>query len=126
MGCFCLDMPQLALVFGGDSGRRSLSATVLEESPLEVLECEDAEAALSILDFVGDRVALVVADLARTETRRAEALVQAAHARSPSARLVIAHCHGSGGLGVPPGTVVLPSAWVPLDLLRQAEIAGAS
>ena len=46
----------LALVVEDDDSQRAMLSTLIEESDMEVLECDSAEAAVSVLDRIGDSV----------------------------------------------------------------------
>ena len=49
----------LALVVEDDDNQRALLSTLLEESEMEVLECDSAEAAISVLNRIGESVFFV-------------------------------------------------------------------
>jgi DNA-binding response OmpR family regulator len=53
----------LALIVEDDADQRHLVAALLEESDLDVIECESAEAALSVMQRYGNRVLLVFVDI---------------------------------------------------------------
>ena len=50
----------LALVVEDDDNQRALLSTLLEESEMEVLECDSAEAAISVLNRIGESVCFFV------------------------------------------------------------------
>ena len=52
-----------ALIVEDDVEQRQLAATLLEESDLHVIECESAEAAVSVMQRRGESIALVFADI---------------------------------------------------------------
>ena len=52
-----------ALVVEDDAELRWLTATLLEESELDIVECESAEAALAIMLIRGPDVTMVFADI---------------------------------------------------------------
>ena len=55
---------RIALVVEDDAELRWLSATLLEESELDIVECESAEAALAVMLMRGPEVAMIFADIA--------------------------------------------------------------
>ena len=57
------DRHPLALVVEDDDNQRALLSTLLEESEMEVLECDSAEAAVSVLDRIGESVCLLFTDV---------------------------------------------------------------
>ena len=52
----------IALVVEDDIFQRELVVTLLEESEMGVIECEDAEGALGVLDKLGDCVSVMFID----------------------------------------------------------------
>ena len=54
---------RIALVVEDDAELRWLSATLLEESELDIVECESAEAALAVMLMRGPEVAMIFADI---------------------------------------------------------------
>ena len=52
----------LALIGEDDDNQRALLSRLLEESEMEVLECDSAEAAVSVLDRIGERVWFLFTD----------------------------------------------------------------
>jgi CheY-like chemotaxis protein len=56
-------LKRTALVVEDDAEQRWLTALLLQESGLETIECESAEAALAIMLLRGPKVCLVFADL---------------------------------------------------------------
>ena len=55
--------PHLALIVEDDRDVRDLAAALLEETPLDVVEVENAEAALECLQERGGEVAMLFADV---------------------------------------------------------------
>lgn len=54
---------QLVLIVEDDLELRQLTAAILEETSLEIVECESAEAALAVMLIRGAKVALILADI---------------------------------------------------------------
>ena len=52
-----------ALVVENDEAQRTLVSLLLEESEMDVIECESAEAAILVLEESGDNVSIVFTDL---------------------------------------------------------------
>src|SRR3989442_6484237 len=63
----CAEMGQtdraLALIVEDDADVRQLAAALLEESDLAVVECESAEAALSVMQRLDWQVAIIFIDI---------------------------------------------------------------
>ena len=53
----------VALVVEDDDMQREMMATLLEESEFSVIQCENAEAAVSVLKKMGARVAVMLTDV---------------------------------------------------------------
>lgn len=111
----------VALVVEGDDAMRHLAGALIEEAELEVIECSDAEAALSVLERPGLNVALVFADARLSGAMDGVALARTVGQRWPSVRMVVSADGRNESL---PGRAVrLHRPWRPLDLLVQAERA---
>lgn len=83
------DPRRVALVVEDDPAIRALAETLLEETELDVVGCDSAEAALSVLQARGGDVALVFADVRLAGHMDGLQLARAVATLWPRARLVI-------------------------------------
>ena len=97
---------------------------MLEESELDIIECESAEAALAIMLLRGQHVAMIFADIRLSGVMEGIDLVREAKMRWPHLTVILR----SGNVGerleqLLPGVDYMPRPWRPLDLLTAAERA---
>ncbi|KQP30610.1 response regulator receiver protein [Methylobacterium sp. Leaf104] len=114
----------IALVVEDDADVRNLATAVLEESDLDVIACDSAEAAISVLERSGGNVALLFADVRLGAGMDGIALASAVERRWPDVRVVLT----SGGdaravEAMPAQAVYMQKPWRALDVLVQAERA---
>ena len=115
---------QFALVVEDDADQRALTATLLQESGLETVECESAEAALATMLLRGREVCLVFADVLLSGVMDGVDLARELKMRWPSLTVVLTSGSPGPWLGhLPPGVEYLPKPWRPLNLLSAAERA---
>lgn len=119
------ELPRVALVVEDDPEVRALAETLLEETELEVVGCDSAEAALSVLQARGGDVALVFADIRLAGEMDGLQLARAVATLWPRARLVITSGHGLHRPELPTEAVFIAKPWRPLDVLVEAERAAA-
>jgi DNA-binding NtrC family response regulator len=115
----------VALVVEDDTDQRLLLAMLLEESEMQVVECETAEAAICLLDRIGDKVRLLFADVQLAGVLSGADLAVEAKQRFPDMRVVVT----SGKLHpdkLPPDAKFIPKPWRALDVLREAELSMAA
>ncbi|WP_010683865.1 response regulator [Methylobacterium mesophilicum] len=117
--------PRLALVVEDDPEIRALAETLLEETELDVVGCDSAEAALAVLQARGGDVALVFADVRLAGEMDGLQLARAVATLWPRARLVITSGHGLPRPDLPAEAVFIAKPWRPLDVLVEAERAAA-
>jgi DNA-binding NtrC family response regulator len=109
-----------ALVVEDDDMQRSLVTVLLEESDMRVIQCSTAEAALQVMDRLGDKLAMMFTDVELAGSMDGIELAYLAKQRFPELHLVVT----SGAPRVrrlPDGTTFMAKPWVPLDVLRQAQ-----
>jgi CheY-like chemotaxis protein len=116
--------PHLALIVEDDPDVRDLAAALLEETPLDVVEVESAEAALECLQERGGEVAMMFADVRLPGEMDGVQLARAACKLGPTIRIVLT----SGDPGarwddLPECVTFMPKPWRGLDVLVQAEKA---
>jgi DNA-binding NtrC family response regulator len=109
-----------ALVVENDEMQRTLVSMLLEESEMDVIQCESGEAAVLVLDESGDSVSLVFTDVELAGTMDGIELAHIARMRFPNLHIVVT----SGAPRIrrlPDGTTFMAKPWSPIDLLREAE-----
>jgi len=114
---------RLALVVEDDPQIRALAETLLEETELDVIGCDSAEAALTVLQARGGDVALVFADVRLAGAMDGLQLARAVATLWPRARLVVTSGHGIRRPDLPSEAVFIAKPWRPLDVLVEAERA---
>lgn len=119
------EVPRVALVVEDDPEVRALAETLLEETELEVVGCDSAEAALSVLQARGGEVALVFADVRLAGEMDGLQLARAVATLWPRARLVVTSGHGLERPELPSEAVFIAKPWRALDVLVEAERAAA-
>lgn len=123
MGHVPADCP-VALVVEDDAAVRDLAAAVLEETDLEVIACESAEAAIAVLERGGVTVALLFADVRLPGAMDGLALARTVERRWPDVRVVVTSGYdASGDARLPEQAVFMRKPWRALDVLVQAEHA---
>ena len=114
----------IALVVEDDADVRNLATAVLEESDLDVIACDTAEAAISVLERSGGNVALLFADVRLGAGMDGIALASAVERRWPDVRVVLTSGGDArGGEALPAQAVYMQKPWRALDVLVQAEHA---
>ncbi|WP_409565861.1 response regulator [Methylobacterium sp. J-077] len=114
---------RLALVVEDDPEVRALAETLLEETELDVIGCDSAEAALAVLQARGGDVALVFADVRLAGAMDGLQLARAVATLWPRARLVVTSGHGVRRPDLPSEAVFIAKPWRPFDVLVEAERA---
>jgi DNA-binding NtrC family response regulator len=115
------------LVVEDDAELRWLTATLLEESEFDTIECESAEAALAVMLLRGHDVAMIFADIRLAGAMDGVDLAREARMRWP--HLIVVLTSGDPGERLehlPPGVHFMPKPWQPLDILMVAERARIS
>jgi DNA-binding NtrC family response regulator len=116
--------PHIALVVEDDPHVRELAAVLLEETKLDVVEVESAEAALDCLRERGGEVAMIFADVRLQGTMDGVQLAKAACTLWPTIRIVITSGAAGASLeGLPERVTFMPKPWRGLDVLVEAEKA---
>ena len=114
----------IALVVEPDLEQRALVATLLEESDLQVIECDSAEAALAVVDLKADHVAMVVTDVDLAGRIDGIALALNLEAQHPEVPVIVMSVEPSDRVSELPDNVIqLAQPWRPLDMLIVAERA---
>jgi DNA-binding NtrC family response regulator len=114
----------IALVVEADRDERALVCTLLEESEMQVIECDSAEAALAVVDRKGDQMAMVFTDVGLAGRMDGVALAQSLDAHHPGVPVVVISAQRSRRIDdLPENVIYLASPWRPLDVLIVAERA---
>ncbi len=116
--------PHVALIVEDDPDVRELAAALLEETELDVVEVESAEAALACLQERGGEVAMLFADVRLPGSMDGVQLAKAACTLWPTVRIVLTSGDPGAWLDDLPECVTFMSKpWRGLDVLVQAEKA---
>jgi CheY-like chemotaxis protein len=117
--------PHVALVVEDDMEVRSLAATLIEETDLDVVEAESAEEALDYLRRHARRVALLFTDIRLPCMMDGIDLAQKVRRTWPWIRVVVTSGHDERIDDLPGGALYMPKPWRALDVLIEAERASA-
>lgn len=116
--------PHVALIVEDDPDVRALAAVLLEETSLDVVEVESAEAALKCLQERGGEVAMMFADVRLPGEMDGVQLAKAACKLWPTIRIVLTFGDpGTQSDDLPECVTFMPKPWRGLDVLVQAEKA---
>jgi DNA-binding NtrC family response regulator len=116
--------PHVALIVEDDPDVRDLAAALLEETELDVVEVESADAALSYLQERGGEVAMMFADVRLPGDMDGVQLAKAACTLWPTIRIVLTSGDpGAVSDDLPDGVTFMPKPWRGLDVLVEAEKA---
>ena len=114
----------IALVVETDHDQRALIATLLEETELQVIECDSAEAALAVMQMKGDRVAMVFTDVGLAGRMDGVELAQILETHRPHVPVIVTSPEPGDRMdGLPEHTIYMAQPWRPLDVLIVAERA---
>jgi DNA-binding NtrC family response regulator len=109
-----------ALIVEDDPMQREMICLLLEESDVDVIECESAEAAELVLENAGDHVVLMMTDVQLAGNMNGVELAHIAHKHNPDMGLIVT----SGRplpQQLPDGAQFWAKPWAPLDVIREAE-----
>jgi DNA-binding NtrC family response regulator len=114
----------IALVVEDDELERELATVLLEESEIGVIQCESAEGALRVLEKMGGCVSMMFTDVKLAGKIDGLELAHFATQYYPNIRVIV-----TSGLALtkslPERAMFMPKPWLPLDVLREAEVAVA-
>ena len=117
---------RLVLIVEDDADLRALIVALFEDSDLEVVECESAEAALAVMLLRGLDAAMIFADIRLSGAMDGVDLAREAKMRWPHLTVVLTSGTGGELQHLPPGVIYLSKPWQPLEVLRLAEQAKLS
>jgi CheY-like chemotaxis protein len=116
--------PRVALIVEDDPDVRELAAALLEETDLNVVEVDTAEAALTHLQKHGGEVAMMFADIRLPGIMDGVQLAKAACTLWPTIKIVLTSGDPRAGPDDLPDCVTfMPKPWRGLDVLIEAEKA---
>jgi CheY-like chemotaxis protein len=116
--------PHVALIVEDDPDIRELAAALLEDTELDVVEVESADAAVAYLRERGGEVAMMFADIRLPGTMDGVQLARAACTLWPTIRIVLTSGDpGAVSDDLPDGVTFMPKPWRGLDVLVEAERA---
>lgn len=110
-----------ALVVEDDEFQRELVSLIFEESEMNVIQCESAEAAAAVLEKAGQDLTVMFTDVELAGKMSGVELAELAKRRFPEIDVIITS--GQGVDRIPENTLFMPKPWLPLELLRQAELS---
>ena len=115
------------LIVEDDADLRHLTATLLEDEQLDIIECESAEAALAVMLMRGREVAMIFADVWLGGLMDGIDLAWEVKMRWPSLPVVLTSGYPRERVReLPPGVAYMPKPWQPLNVLIAAEQARTS
>jgi two-component system cell cycle response regulator CpdR len=109
-----------ALVVEDDQMQRAMVATLLEETDIQVIQCESAEAAELVLEKVGGCLCMMFTDVDLAGRMTGTELANKARRRFPDSKVIVTSGQNPPDL---PGTIFMPKPWMALDVIRQAELS---
>ena len=115
------------MIVEDDAELRHLTKLVLEESELDIVESESAEAALATMLLRGRDVAMIFADIRLSGVMDGIDLAREVKMRWP--HLVVVLTSGNAGEypeKLPPGVIYMPKPWNPVSILAAAQHAISS
>jgi DNA-binding NtrC family response regulator len=116
--------PHVALIVEGEPYVRELAGALLEETELDVVEVDSAEAAMAYLKDQGGEVAMMFADVRLPGEMDGVQLAKAACTLWPTIRIVLTSGDPDAASDdVPDCVTFMPKPWRGLDVLVQAEKA---
>ncbi len=109
-----------ALVVEDDPMQREMICLLLEESDMDVIECESAEAAELVLEEAGASLVLLMTDVQLAGHKNGVELAHVAKKFNPDIDVIVT----SGKplrQELPDGAKFWAKPWAPLDVIREAE-----
>jgi two-component system cell cycle response regulator CpdR len=109
-----------ALVVEDDAMQREMICLLLEESDMDVIECESAEAAELVLEEAGASLVLLMTDVQLAGHKNGVELAHVAKKFNPDMDVIV-----TSGIPLrqelPDGAIFWTKPWAPLDVIREAE-----
>jgi CheY-like chemotaxis protein len=118
---------RIALIVEDDAELRQLTKLLLEESELDIVECDSAEAALATMLLRGQDVAMIFADVRLSGVM--DGIDLAREAKMRWLHLVVVLTSGNAGEHperLPLGVEYMPKPWKPVNVLAAVQRAKSS
>lgn len=115
-------LKQTVLVVEDDQLQRELVSVIFEESDMHVIACMSAEAAAAVLEKVGSELTLMFTDVDLDGEISGIDLAKIARERFPHIDVIVTSGYEMED-DVPDDVVFMQKPWLPLELLRQAEMS---
>lgn len=115
-------LKQTVLVVEDDQIQRELVSVIFEESDTHVIACMSAEAAAAVLEKVGSELTLMFADADLDGDMSGMDLAKIATERFPNIDVIVTSGYEMED-DIPDNVVFMQKPWLPLELLRQAEMS---
>lgn len=112
---------QTVLVVEDDQLQRELVSLIFEESDMNVIQCMSAEAAAVVLEKAGGELMLMFTDADLDGDMSGIELVRIARERFPHIDVIVTSEQVIED--VPDNALFMQKPWLPLEILRQAEIS---
>lgn len=112
---------QTVLVVEDDQLQRELVSLIFEESDMNVIQCMSAEAAAVVLEKAGGELMLMFTDADLDGDMSGIELVRIARERFPHIDVIVTSEQAIED--VPDNALFMQKPWLPLEILRQAEIS---
>ncbi len=112
---------QTVLVVEDDQLQRELVSLIFEESDMNVIQCMSAEAAAVVLEKAGGELMLMFTDADLDGDKSGIELVRIARERFPHIDVIVTSEQAIED--VPDNALFMQKPWLPLEILRQAEIS---
>jgi DNA-binding NtrC family response regulator len=109
------------LVVEDDQLQRELVSLIFEESDMNVIQCMSGEAAAAVLDRAGGELTLMFTDVDLDGDMSGLELASIAKQRFPDIDVIVTS--GQTVEYVPDNVLFMQKPWLPLELLRQAEMS---
>ena len=110
-----------ALVVEDDQIQRAMVAMLLEETDIQVIQCESAEAAELVLEKVGGCLCMMFTDVFLAGRMTGAELATKARRRFPDLKVIVTS--GRNPPDLPEGTMFMPKPWRALDVVREAALS---
>ncbi len=115
-------LKQTVLVVEDDQLQRELVSVIFEESDMHVIACMSAEAAAAVLEKVGSELTLMFTDVDLDGEISGIDLAKIARERFPHIDVIVTSGYEMED-DIPDDVVFMQKPWLPLELLRQAEMS---
>lgn len=115
-------LKQTVLVVEDDQLQRELVSVIFEESDMHVIACMSAEAAAAVLEKVGSELTLMFTDVDLDGDMSGMDLAKLATERFPNIDVIVTSGFEMED-DIPNNVVFMQKPWLPLELLRQAEMS---